>query len=685
MLAKYGTDGTVIWQRLLENSSTWSFTGAFFETGGSNLAVKDGYIAVSGGYGDFDNGLISASVAQVSAEGTVFSVGNWDFVASNFSGTFFDDASDLTVVDAGKTDSDLSGDIAVTEGVEFPDYGNFLIGTLYRASGGNERLVNGDNQLVLETDGTVTLPQGGTITEGIVTSNPTIQLTPATPDVASQKLVIKGGTQYNSTANGINLGINNNTFDVGDTVEIYVYANDYADQTLYWWIVPEEGGIADPGSGSITLDGNFGTITFTVDSDDYEFRVRVSPEENNYDPDSIGVQTVLLNGDAPTFDSEHHLHLTTGDLEETSIFLGTDNHNVRTTTDGKIQITTPGEGNNVWEFSTTGSLTFPDATVQTTAYIPGDIRNEGDINIDINLTDSTLRRWTFGEDGNLTLPAGGNILDSTGTSVLGSSTSGGITITNSAATFTFGEDFTQTIIGGYGNGTGYIRVEDVNFGDPISTRMYEFLSTLTAGTELTVYTVVDSTAYNAVISFTEFAGGSPASTSRNDIYYTQVSGDELPFSYSATELTLTGLSNNGITFADGTTQTTAWNGDSFLKDIPQVIPTPEGEAYLLQDSDRGRHILINGSNIFSIVVPLDATAPMPVGSAIVLVLQPGAYGIGIEPEDAYDALTIHGAGVGTNLVYSIQAGTGGAMATLLKIGANEWMVSGTGLSEAEGP
>jgi hypothetical protein len=51
--------------------------------------------------------------------------------------------------------------------------------------------------------------------------------------------------------------------------------------------------------------------------------------------------------------------LTTGDLTETSIFLGTDDHNVRTTTDGKIQITTPNETNNVWEFGTDGDLTLP--------------------------------------------------------------------------------------------------------------------------------------------------------------------------------------------------------------------------------------------------------------------------------------------------------------------------------------
>jgi hypothetical protein len=51
--------------------------------------------------------------------------------------------------------------------------------------------------------------------------------------------------------------------------------------------------------------------------------------------------------------------LTTGDLSETSIILGTDDHNVRTTTDGKIQITTPNTANNVWEFGTDGTLTFP--------------------------------------------------------------------------------------------------------------------------------------------------------------------------------------------------------------------------------------------------------------------------------------------------------------------------------------
>ena len=57
------------------------------------------------------------------------------------------------------------------------------------------------------------------------------------------------------------------------------------------------------------------------------------------------------------------------------------------------------------------------------------IRSEGNINIDINLSDSTLRRWQFGEDGNLTLPTGSSIADAVGNAVIGSN-SGTVSITN---------------------------------------------------------------------------------------------------------------------------------------------------------------------------------------------------------------------------------------------------------------
>jgi hypothetical protein len=298
-------------------------------------------------------------VVQIDTNGTLFSIGDWALTAASFTGNLDDTASDITVVNAGKTTGTATPTVA--DFVVEDDSTNFLIGTLYNAPGGNDSLVNGAYSVILGNTGTVTLPAGGTISEGIVTSNPTIQLTPASPDVASQKLVIKGGGgEFYNQENGIGVGINNNVWEVTDSPNFYVYAPTRPDETLYWWIVPEEGGISTTMSGTVELDGNGdGVFNFTIISDAYEFRVRVSPEEDNYDPESIGVESVLMNGDAPTFGSDYHLHLTTGDLAETSIFLGTDDHNVRTTTDGKIQITTPSEGNNVWEFGTDGDLTLP--------------------------------------------------------------------------------------------------------------------------------------------------------------------------------------------------------------------------------------------------------------------------------------------------------------------------------------
>ena len=404
VLAKYGFDGTVAWQRLLDYTAGYSFGTNFFgsDIGGSNLAVKQDYVAVSlgfGGEGLFGGpGSVNAAIAQISATGDIFTVGSWDFKSASFSGVVNSTASDITVVDADKTDYDNIANISTTAVTLEEDSSDFLIGTLFTAPGGDNSLVNGAYTVTLENTGTLTLPAGGTITEGYVTSNPTIQLTPASPTVASQKLVIKGGGTYTYTDNGIEINYNNNTGIVGDTLTFTIYSTTYSGQTLYWWINPEGAGIGDTESGTVTITDNTGQINILIDSDDYEFTLRVSPEDHNYDPASLGVESGLINADAPTLDADHHLHLTTGDLTETSIFLGTDDHNVRTTVNGGIEITTPNGG--VWQFGTDGNLT-----------IPGNIRSEGNINIDINLSDSTLHRWSFGEDGSLTLPIGISIDD----------------------------------------------------------------------------------------------------------------------------------------------------------------------------------------------------------------------------------------------------------------------------------
>jgi hypothetical protein len=79
---------------------------------------------------------------------------------------------------------------------------------------------------------------------------------------------------------------------------------------------------------------------------------------------------------------------------------------------------------NKWIFRSDGTLT-----------IPGNIRSEGNIDIEINLTDSTLRRWSFGEDGNLNIP--GDIVDSTGVNQTAQRVEGSWTVTTGTNTYSF--------------------------------------------------------------------------------------------------------------------------------------------------------------------------------------------------------------------------------------------------------
>ena len=74
-------------------------------------------------------------------------------------------------------------------------------------------------------------------------------------------------------------------------------------------------------------------------------------------------------------------------------------------------ITNDDDTSRTWAFNPNGTITFPDATVQTTAFtgtanIARNIESEDDVSIRVNLTDSTQRIWRFGEDGDLTFPDG---------------------------------------------------------------------------------------------------------------------------------------------------------------------------------------------------------------------------------------------------------------------------------------
>ena len=160
----------------------------------------------------------------------------------------------------------------------------------------------------------------------------------------------------------------------------------------------------------------------------------------------------------PTAGEGNHLHLTSGNLLVTDIFLGDDTQFVKTNADGSMSIGTNvgqyGIGGNTWTFDNAGNLTLPDGgsilsnnnlTIQTSEIIYlrstsvggvgiysgnsqlavtsgvgietyADAINftpnaEGDVLIDINNANtfvaisSPVGSWMFGHDGTTTFPS----------------------------------------------------------------------------------------------------------------------------------------------------------------------------------------------------------------------------------------------------------------------------------------
>lgn len=168
--AKYGFDGTVEWQRLIDHTDSWSFAGDIWfggHGGGSNLAVKDGYVVFGGGFGNQAGSEDPrATVVQVSASGDVFATGAWAFTAASFSGLFNSSASDITVVDAEKTDSGI--EISVVTATPSVDISAFLLGTLYSGGGSASSINNGDYHLRVTDTGSIVLPDGSEQTSAFV-------------------------------------------------------------------------------------------------------------------------------------------------------------------------------------------------------------------------------------------------------------------------------------------------------------------------------------------------------------------------------------------------------------------------------------------------------------------------------------------------------------------------------------
>jgi len=274
---------------------------------------------------------------------------------------------------------DSNGDSVLGGGVEGSGIANGFTSITIPEENGDIVFDLDDNNSVFrfKVDGTIELPDGGTITEDIVTDNPTINLTPANPDVESQKLIIKGGVgpTYTNEENGIQIATYTLTVSAGLTAYFEVFSDVYPSETFYWWVdIYSPGDQFTPDNGTVTLEDGYGNIQFTVNDDTIPLKIYVSDTLYNAYANNKGAGSVTVNGEPIELDP-YHLHLTTGNLQETSVILGTDQHNLRTKVDGSVELTSYDYDNEIVQ-----KLNFKDGVLRL-------VTEEGDEDLYIKAED----------------------------------------------------------------------------------------------------------------------------------------------------------------------------------------------------------------------------------------------------------------------------------------------------------
>ena len=262
VVAKYQENGQVDWQRLLDNTSTWTFAGGFFTDtgGGSCIAVKDGYVTVAGGFGDPFGPTLSphAMVAQLDTAGTLFATGDWDYKQASFSGTLNNSASDLTINNAAKTSSDIGSSITVTTFNPDFDASEFLVPTIYRVGNNGTITFSGNN---IRGDGSAEdgfafgrmslIPNNGI---SFTDNGQYIDIYPTTNNDAPH-IHIAAGKNAVAGQGDLILGDDNYHIDVNHSGQIKIRAFDSDTSTTYDWQFDNDGTLANPG-GSWTKTTN---------------------------------------------------------------------------------------------------------------------------------------------------------------------------------------------------------------------------------------------------------------------------------------------------------------------------------------------------------------------------------------------------------------------------------------------
>ena len=157
-------------------------------------------------------------------------------------------------------------------------------------------------------------------------------------DAEGSQIYEDGGLVLESLAGGDGISISANS-------SVYVTAG--AGNSNSQWTFETDGNLTLPQGGVISEDySSIGSSTVTI-----------TPNGGN-PTQQLQIYPTAADGD--------HIHLTSGNLQATDIYLGSDSQYIRTSNVGGMVIGTDGGefGINVWNFGTDGTTTFPTLTVQ---------------------------------------------------------------------------------------------------------------------------------------------------------------------------------------------------------------------------------------------------------------------------------------------------------------------------------
>jgi collagen type VII alpha len=323
------------------------------------------------------------------------------------------------------------------------------IGYTGSSGGTGNTLVNGSYIVSLAADGNLILPAGSTLGE---TANATVISPPGA--TSGQSLVIRPTNTWSLTSD------HPSGFAPGDSITItfapnagnYVFGN-----AAYTFTDCTEEQLGRSLTGSLAYqEDQQQALTWTIpslsDITSFTFTVENIVFPGSADP------FITLTRNGSVSNEPGHLHLVAGNPTTVDLYLGDDNQYV------KIE------------------------------------KNGGNVVVGTN---TNTNHWTFGSNGNLTLPAGGDILDSTGTSVLGA-----VGYTGSFGNIGYTGSFGNIGYTGSVGETGYTGLFSETPAGATTVTLNQ-LTDITAWTGTLVFTKQNATTYQALPDGPSMAFTSP--------------------------------------------------------------------------------------------------------------------------------------------------------------------------------